>query len=556
MPVKQTSRSKGFRKSTPKVKTGCSTCKARRIKCDETRPNCLRCARFGRQCAGYESDKPAGEPKPLPEPESTETALVPIFIAAYPSKQLFENEQEASYFRYYCDEAVSNLAGVFELPCWGRVILQASHDQDFIRHAVIAIGSFTKSLSTERTAVSQCSSPAELMFPEGPRMDEDFALRHYSQFLNGSRKALAKPSQGRRMALIVCLLIICVEGLQWHHRSVVKHLISGINLLDEWTQQNKRPLLPDINPSEPDVMEDEIVQQLRMLELEASVLYNPKPREYHERLRKEGSESVNNMPDTFSNTHEARTYLELIMRRSHHFLGTVVPQKPSPSTEAADPDTQSLVADFNTFLTFGGAVQPLQFEQERYAAELRRWTLAFQSLFESGTPEQNDFLSTQLLKIRSRVLGILLAGELSTSEMIYDNHLSEFEEILRLAKIFFAHPCADKVIPEGSYSSNAGLIFPLRLVADRSRSRSMRREAIGLLRSKTWREASFWSTSTAQTSEWLMELEEEGVEGEHIPEWARARLVKVEFDEGKELRRGCWDGTGDQGRQLGVGHRG
>jgi hypothetical protein len=158
-------------------------------------------------------------------------------------------------------------------------------------------------------------------------------------------------------------------------------------------------------------------------------------------------------------------------------------------------------------------------------------------LYRSRTPEHQDYLSTQLLKIRSRVLGILLAGELSTTEMIYDQFLPEFAEILALAKLFFNHPCADRLIPEGSFTSNAGLIFPLRTVADRSRSRTLRREAIGLLKSKAWREGNFWSTSTAEISEWLMEIEEEGVETGAIPEWARARLVEVKLDEGKEVRR-------------------
>ena len=31
----------------------CQTCKARRVKCDEARPGCLRCERAGRRCAGY-----------------------------------------------------------------------------------------------------------------------------------------------------------------------------------------------------------------------------------------------------------------------------------------------------------------------------------------------------------------------------------------------------------------------------------------------------------------------------------------------------------------------
>lgn len=506
----------------------------------------MRCARFGRKCGGYEIDKPAEEPKPVAAP--TERTLVPRFVSAGPSTQLFENEQEFSYFRHYCDEMVANLAGAFELPIWSRVILQASHDQAFIRHAVIALGSLSKSSSLELTNGSQCSSPGELVYPDSPKMDENFVLQHYSKFLQGSRKALTSGHQGQRMALIVCLLIICVEGLQWHHRSALKHLTSGIDLLDEWiSSQSEVPALPGINSPQPDVVEDEIVQQFRMLELEASVLYDPKPREYHERLRRDGNDTINQMPESFTSTHEARQFLELIMRRSHHFLGTVIPQKPSPSSlSQLNPETQSFVVSFNTFETFEGSIQPLQFEQERYASENRRWNTAFQPLFESRTPQHRDFLTAQLLKIRSRVLGILLEGELSTTEMVYDSFLPEFNEILTLAKLFFQHPCADKILPEGSYSSNAGLIFPLRIVADRSRDRAMRREAIGLLKSRVWRESSFWSTSTAQISEWLMEIEEEGVETEYIPEWARARLVQLEFDEVRRVSVKCVRGVGDR----------
>jgi hypothetical protein len=41
-----------------KVRTGCSTCKQRKVKCDETRPECLRCTKAGKLCGGYEEPKP------------------------------------------------------------------------------------------------------------------------------------------------------------------------------------------------------------------------------------------------------------------------------------------------------------------------------------------------------------------------------------------------------------------------------------------------------------------------------------------------------------------
>ncbi|KAM0668102.1 hypothetical protein MY8738_000861 [Beauveria namnaoensis] len=37
----------------PKVKTGCVTCRVRRVKCDETKPHCKRCTAYGYVCDGY-----------------------------------------------------------------------------------------------------------------------------------------------------------------------------------------------------------------------------------------------------------------------------------------------------------------------------------------------------------------------------------------------------------------------------------------------------------------------------------------------------------------------
>lgn len=48
---------KRTRRSHPKVRTGCITCKIRRKKCDETKPECHRCTSTGRRCDGYNSNE-------------------------------------------------------------------------------------------------------------------------------------------------------------------------------------------------------------------------------------------------------------------------------------------------------------------------------------------------------------------------------------------------------------------------------------------------------------------------------------------------------------------
>ncbi|EPE10551.1 negative acting factor [Ophiostoma piceae UAMH 11346] len=68
-----------------RTKTGCMTCRKRRIKCDETHPTCNNCKKSKRECAGYD---PIFKPQPnnpgflqptahIPPPSTTTTATAP-----------------------------------------------------------------------------------------------------------------------------------------------------------------------------------------------------------------------------------------------------------------------------------------------------------------------------------------------------------------------------------------------------------------------------------------------------------------------------------------------
>lgn len=60
---------KRTRKSHPKTRTGCLTCKIRRKKCGEEKPACLRCTSTGRKCDGYPALKKTGLPSPPTSPK-------------------------------------------------------------------------------------------------------------------------------------------------------------------------------------------------------------------------------------------------------------------------------------------------------------------------------------------------------------------------------------------------------------------------------------------------------------------------------------------------------
>lgn len=64
-----------IRRLAPKTRTGCKTCKRRRVKCGEEKPICARCVRLDLTCEGYEVPKPW-----LFEPRSSGSDSSPIKV--------------------------------------------------------------------------------------------------------------------------------------------------------------------------------------------------------------------------------------------------------------------------------------------------------------------------------------------------------------------------------------------------------------------------------------------------------------------------------------------
>lgn len=118
---------KRTRESTSKVRTGCNTCKARRVKCDEATPQCRRCAVGGRKCE-YNTTRAVPTRN-----------LITIYLPPTQSPPfLFINDRGLDLFQH-------NLATMLDgqlnsdSEFWSKLVLQLSHSEPSIRHAVSAI---------------------------------------------------------------------------------------------------------------------------------------------------------------------------------------------------------------------------------------------------------------------------------------------------------------------------------------------------------------------------------------------------------------------------------
>jgi hypothetical protein len=122
-------------------------------------------------------------------------------------------------------------------------------------------------------------------------------------------------------------------------------------------------------------------------------------------------------------------------------------------------------------------------------------------------------------------------------EMVWDEYSQEFETIVAQAEIVLQLSPASK---RPSFTLDTEIIMPLSTVVLKCRDSQVRRKAIALLRSTHKQEGIWNSLLTARVIERVMEIEEDGLDGEmgaamSIPRWNRILGVQIKFD--NEYRR-------------------
>jgi len=224
--------------------------RTRRIKCDETKPACLRCLKSGFTCEGYrdptrirwKATRSKQESVLLLEDGAWKSSYVPILplekwgSASTPARQpnvnLFETQKEHQYFRLFCDKVTAQLSGYFVSPIWSQLILQVSERDESVRHAIIAVGALDIVLEGSKT-ISHVETSAH--------MDEHhaFALKQYGMAIKEMRGSLALRRKDLRSTLLTCMLIICFESLHGNHESSLAQIKTGVQILEEWFQEKK-----------------------------------------------------------------------------------------------------------------------------------------------------------------------------------------------------------------------------------------------------------------------------------------------------------------------------
>ncbi|KAH7166544.1 hypothetical protein EDB81DRAFT_782423 [Dactylonectria macrodidyma] len=470
---------KRTRESTSKVRTGCSTCKTRRVKCDEAKPICRRCAVGDRKCE-YNTARAAPSRRNVITVYLPPTKSQPIF---------FVHDRGLDFFH---QNLAAKLDGQFDSKFWSRLVLQLSHSEPSIRHAVSAISVIYQDIESS------------LRHPAGYVNANPEAQQEWNLAIKSLSARIQAHPNSNLVPLVCCLLFTCIEFLRGNVESSMLHVESGINILAALRRSSDAALDLGYNVSSNDVkaIEDYIVPMFSGLNVLCSLagrittpIYPPTAKEDspHEDLT------------------DSRRRLFEISDTCIRFIG-----KASPKAAIFQIDIDDLVEQVK-----------LQTRLDAWCDQLDEFVERMQA---AGKPVKQDALN--LLLVHYKVIYIWLRVCTTAGETATDSYHTDFEELVRYAEQI-AKPGVGMATPQ-PLSFDMQILGPLYYTALKCRHPAIRRRAMEMLQLAPRREG-LWNAHYAYvTAKRVIELEERHLNGQELPdETSRVHGLTLPDDESR-----------------------
>lgn len=171
--------------------------RARKIKCDEGKPSCKRCISSRRVCHGYQ-----------------DTAAEHSLTWYRPNQLSAGDQKEGRAFQFFTEMVGPVLSGPTDSYFWTHLVMQFSHFEPTMRHAVLSISSLYEEFARGSRITRQiCGST--------------FAVRHYNSAIKQ-----VKSASDEQTVLVLCVLFICIEYLQGDFDAALQHCRHGIMILN------------------------------------------------------------------------------------------------------------------------------------------------------------------------------------------------------------------------------------------------------------------------------------------------------------------------------------
>jgi hypothetical protein len=493
--------------------------RVRRVKCDETKPTCQRCAKLDVVCDGYPETRPIPTAKRIVLKALHPTP--PYLVTHIRTGPRFAEEEEGRYFRYYCEETAAQICGPLKSSLWERLIPQAGEIEPYIGHAIVALGALSKACKTlgydrglERAAPS---NPHHL-----------YALTHYCKALKGMRNAPQSDIYDSRKVLMACLLVFCFEGLQGHHLSASLHALGGLDLLYKFKAAQKRSKGSfAFDCLGRGAIEDDLYAAISGLDLQVLIFLDNRPASRHREIKSDMSSAINSMPSELSSLKQCRDIWQLLMRRNFHFVAEAhaAMKVTAPCLDVVpteDEGFEDLHALKNSWTgpkrRLENVMSLLLPERDSYMEDIRRWERASASLFQRHLDPENkgreEFFLASMLKLNAAFSMLHLAMTLSPPETSYDAYLPEFQTVTEIATDIHPLLVSSSSSEGATFRFDLGILPALTHVANKCRARAVRTQAINLLEASPGYQEGIWhSDAVLAIARFVRDLEEKWMDG-------------------------------------------
>ena len=462
----------------------------RKVKCDEAHPACHRCISTGRYCDGY--GVWSGGPnlysyrqrQTYPEdkvPNPGPPAAVSILRLC---------TRENAYLEWFKCRTVVKLPGSFTSKFWNTLLFQASLSEPAVLRAVLSLSSLHKRQVIDASGRREANV--------APDEQEQFMLQNYIKSISYLKPHLvAKSKASFRVALITCLVFVCLDLLRGHFETAQIHLQSGLNILREMhlvsEQYNNIFCLQPCDG----VTEQWIIETFSRLYLQVEFF---KHTHQHTGLVLHAA-NTGVSPHIFQSIKEAWKGIECLF--SKIFLLT-------------HDSRQRTEAEFDGWrsYTLPERQQCIRIELEQWLDKYKRFQRTLQ-----GHNSADEERCNQLLSVYHTTASIMSEScERPNDEMLYDLYTDRFFLLItQLAALWETTPTATPVhvLPEHLTDTSRsivdlGWIPPLFFTALKCRIHRLRLQAIKFLESTSHREGIWDARAAACVARKVMEVEERG----------------------------------------------
>ncbi|KAI1411941.1 hypothetical protein F5Y13DRAFT_53151 [Hypoxylon sp. FL1857] len=497
-----------------KVRTGCVTCKRRRVKCDERKPYCGRCEKSGYVCAGYEDPnaKRGGETPPpstdiskrtnILRPKSLQPRVIDtmqqlsIDLLLPPSlTPHYLDEDDAPFFERFRAQIIIDISTWCGGDYWKRILSEVLHD-DCIRYAALALAAMLQAV--ERSADPSSPSTKSLAQCREGHM----ALQYYMRAISLCRKQLVGgiTNDVVRSNLTATFFFSMIEILQGNMATVDQIMSNGAMLIRDAIEA-KTPT------GHPMVIWDQQLITMKGGFDKLTVMWGLSPffhgqREVYTASTPDGQYS--RVPDKDESVSFIRNCWTVFQNDVGLFLlGVRCGKVVSPEY-----------------------IESVIVQKSKYMAKLRQWMPIIDAVLEreKNTPA---YYSLSIMKASSLAFNIFLSCFLDRSDVAYDLHLPSFLEIIQICERFIPREPPTHL----KFSLDID-IFPLvSFTVTKCRDQKTRQLALKIFREVTYRQV-FWNNQGMLKSlQALVDLEQRGRDRRgFIPSSSRYYFVGSEWD--------------------------